>query len=188
MLAGDGTPLTETGGALDVNIASGADFDIRDLSHTQDSVRIGDGTDLVEVNADGSLNVVATATDLDIRDLSAAQDNVAISDGTDTLAINADGSINTVPGAYTALNNGAVAVSTTALDIVGTALTDRKEMWLANESNKTMYWGENAITSATGFPLHSGSQAYARIGASLTPQIIGSTGSSAEDVRFMEFA
>lgn len=33
------------------------DLDIRDLSHTQDSVRIGDGTDLLGVNTDGSINV-----------------------------------------------------------------------------------------------------------------------------------
>ncbi len=45
-------------------------------SHTTDSIKVGDGTDFLAVNNDGSLNVVATATDLDIRDLDAAQDNV----------------------------------------------------------------------------------------------------------------
>lgn len=58
------------------------------------AVEITDGTDTLAVNADGSINAVVTATDLDIRDLSASQDNVAISDGTDTLSVNADGSIN----------------------------------------------------------------------------------------------
>lgn len=38
-------------------VVSATDFDIRDLSHTQDSVKIGDGTDFLAVNADGSLNV-----------------------------------------------------------------------------------------------------------------------------------
>jgi len=33
------------------------DLDIRDLSHTQDSVEIGDGTDTLAVNTDGSINV-----------------------------------------------------------------------------------------------------------------------------------
>jgi hypothetical protein len=33
------------------------DLDIRDLSHTQDSVKVGDGTDFLAVNADGSINV-----------------------------------------------------------------------------------------------------------------------------------
>lgn len=79
----------------DVNITAG-DLNVQ-LSHTggsADSVQIGDGTETLAINADGSINAQFTATDLDIRDLSASQDNVAISDGTDTLAINADGSIN----------------------------------------------------------------------------------------------
>lgn len=33
------------------------DLDIRNLSHSQDSVKIGDGTDFLAVNADGSINV-----------------------------------------------------------------------------------------------------------------------------------
>lgn len=104
-------------------IVSATDLDIRDISHTTDSIKIGDGTDLLAVNADGSINAVVTATDLDIRDLTqadevtvyqgtdpwvvsatdldirdidATQDNIAISDGTDTLAVNTDGSINVV--------------------------------------------------------------------------------------------
>jgi len=34
------------------------DLDIRDLTHVSDSVSIGDGTDLLAINADGSINVV----------------------------------------------------------------------------------------------------------------------------------
>jgi hypothetical protein len=37
-------------------------LDIRDLSHTQDSVKVGDGTDFVAVNGDGSINVVVAAS------------------------------------------------------------------------------------------------------------------------------
>ena len=84
----DGTLITHTtvGGkeALDVNVAntidiSATDLDIRDLSHTQDSVKVGDGTDFLAVNADGSINAVVSATDLDIRDLSFATDSVDVS-------------------------------------------------------------------------------------------------------------
>jgi len=107
--AGNGTAITETSGALDVNIAS-SDIQIDvDLVHTEDSVRLGDGTSFftsTTVGADIGLDVnlinasiAVTATDLDIRDLSASQDNVAISDGTDTLAVSADGSINSVVSA-----------------------------------------------------------------------------------------
>jgi hypothetical protein len=56
------------------------DLDIRDLTHASDSVKIGDGTDFLAVNGDGSINVVATATDLDIRDLVNTQDSIAIGD------------------------------------------------------------------------------------------------------------
>lgn len=52
-------------GASAVNIQDGGnsltvdaiDLDIRNLSHTQDSVEIGDGTDFLEINTDGSINV-----------------------------------------------------------------------------------------------------------------------------------
>lgn len=51
-------------GASAVNIQDGGnsitvdatDLDIRDLSHAQDSVKVGDGTDFLAINADGSVN------------------------------------------------------------------------------------------------------------------------------------
>lgn len=94
--------ITDNGGSLtvdatdldirDLNSATDSvtvlatDLDIRDLSHTQDSVKIGDGTDLLSVNADGSLNITdnggsltVDATNLDIRDLAFATDKVDVS-------------------------------------------------------------------------------------------------------------
>lgn len=44
------------------------DLDIRDLSHTQDSVQIGDGTDILSVNADGSINITDNGGSLTIDD------------------------------------------------------------------------------------------------------------------------
>jgi len=83
--------------------------------------KVTDGTEIVLVNADGSINAVVTATDLDIRDLTAVSDSVEVigvtpdgtnqmpsmdtvaraafqkvTDGTEILLINADGSINSV--------------------------------------------------------------------------------------------
>jgi len=72
-----GTVTTLTGITNDVNIADGgnsitvdgtvaisgtvtvdaSDLDIRDLTHVSDSVKVGDGTDLLAVNSDGSINV-----------------------------------------------------------------------------------------------------------------------------------
>lgn len=53
-------------GASAVNIQDGGNtitvdainLDIRDLTHVSDSVKIGDGTDFLAINADGSINVV----------------------------------------------------------------------------------------------------------------------------------
>lgn len=55
------------------SVVTATDLDIRDLSHTQDSVKIGDGTDLMEVNTDGSINV---------KQASGAIFNVAITEST----------------------------------------------------------------------------------------------------------
>jgi hypothetical protein len=126
--ASDGTLITHTGGALDVNIAT-SDIQLQvDLSHTEDSVRLGDGTSFFTSTSengdialdvhlsnteiavtqgsdspwsidDGGGSLTVDAIDFDIRDLSASQDNVAISDGTDTLAVNGDGSLNAVVSA-----------------------------------------------------------------------------------------
>lgn len=58
--------VQNTSGAGAVNIQDGGnsitvdatDLDIRDLTHVSDSVKIGDGTDFLAVNTDGSINVV----------------------------------------------------------------------------------------------------------------------------------
>ncbi len=90
----DGTLLTHTtvGGkeALDVRIAEGINVEV-DLSHVDDSVRLGDGTDLftsTTVASDIGLDVniinasiEVTATDLDIRDLAFATDSVTSHQG-----------------------------------------------------------------------------------------------------------
>jgi hypothetical protein len=61
---------------------SSTDFDIRDITHVSDSIQIGDGTDLLAVNADGSINAIVTSTNLDIRNLTFADDKVDVSGST----------------------------------------------------------------------------------------------------------
>lgn len=121
--ASDGTLLTHTdvGGkkALDVRVAEGINVEV-DLSHTDDSVKVGDGTDFLEVNADGSINITdnggsltVDATQLDIDDLNATDDAVA--------AWMKDGSGNSITSTGGALDinltNASVAVTATDLDI-----------------------------------------------------------------------
>lgn len=68
-MGSDGSNLrfvnVDASGYVSVNVqntvtVTASDLDIRDLSHTTDSVAIGDGTDTLDVNADGSINVVTT--------------------------------------------------------------------------------------------------------------------------------
>jgi len=78
------------------------------------AVKIVDSTitsQQLTVNADGSVNVVATATNLDIRDLTHVSDSISIGDGTDLLAINTDGSLNITD------NGGSITVDASNLDI-----------------------------------------------------------------------
>lgn len=63
---------------IDVNVANDIAVDV---DHTTDSVKIGDGTDFLAINADGSINAVVTATNLDIRDLAFATDSVTAHQG-----------------------------------------------------------------------------------------------------------
>lgn len=67
------------------------------ISHTDDSIRLGDGTSLITATTIGpkvglDVNVI---NEVDIEDLNASKDNVAIHDADgDELEINDDGSIN----------------------------------------------------------------------------------------------
>lgn len=97
------------------------DLDIRDLSHTQDSVRIGDGTDLANVTAAGELNVLATAQPgVDIGDVTinnaAGASAVNIQDGGNSITVDGTVAVSSVAGTVT--------VAATDLDIRNLNLTD----------------------------------------------------------------
>lgn len=148
-------------------VVSATDLDIRDLSHLagKDSVRLGDGTDLVTSTLSGgkqALDVyIANAGSIDIDD---------------SLA-------------NTAIFTEARAVSTTAIALTAAAaIAGRKWLYVANEGNKSMYIGPSGVSAANGFPVHMGQQSEFRIGASVAPFIIGEAGSSAEDIRVMQLS
>lgn len=77
------TQIHDGGNSITVDAV---DLDIRNLTQATDSVAVGDGTDTLAVNADGSINVTdnggsltVDAVDLDIRNLTLAQDAVQVS-------------------------------------------------------------------------------------------------------------
>ena len=78
--ASDGTEITHTGAALDVNIASGdlaIDIDIRDLAFAQDSVDVSGSEVSLDAATLAALETITViATDLDIRNLVFATDKV----------------------------------------------------------------------------------------------------------------
>jgi hypothetical protein len=133
--------ITHTGAALDVNIkTSDISIDVS-LDHSGDSVKVGDGTDFLAVNNDGSINAVVTATDFDIRDLDQSQDNVAIGDGTNLISLTASGEVKIVD------NGNSITVDATQLDIDDlNATDDAVAAWLKDGSGNSI--------SSTGGALH----------------------------------
>lgn len=147
--ASDGTLLTHTDisgkKALDVNIAAGINVEV-DLDHTDDSVRLGDGTSFftsTSENGDVALDVhlsnssiAVTATDLDIRDLAFATDKVDVSGSEVSLDAATLAALETITvnqgtspwvigdGGGSITVDGAVTVSATQLDIDDLNATD----------------------------------------------------------------
>jgi hypothetical protein len=66
---GSGNSISSTTGSLHVLlqnasiVVTASDLDIRDLTHSSDSVKVGDGTDFLAINTDGSINVAVAALD-----------------------------------------------------------------------------------------------------------------------------
>jgi hypothetical protein len=196
----DGTLLTHTdvGGkkALDVRLAEGVNVEV-DLAHTDDSVRLGDGTSFftsTSENSDIALDVhisntsiLVTATDLDIRNLSHTQDTVKLGDGTDFLAINTDGSINSKPSGASSGAYDVTSITTTATDVIATDLSGRFQVLLQNNGAKICYIGlDSSVTAANGMPLAPGATMVLDAGAAVDVHAI--TAASTTSIRYMELA
>jgi hypothetical protein len=187
------------------------DLDIRDLAFATDKVDVSgssvsiSGTVAVTqstspwVIGDGGGSITVDAVDLDIRDLAAATDSVS--------AWTKDGSGNSIGSTGGALNvnisSGFVdaddslantsmfvesrAVSTTLIDLTAAAgISNRKWLYVANMGNKAIFLGPTGTTAADGFPMFPGQQSEFRIGAAVTPKVIGEAGASSEDIRVMQ--
>jgi hypothetical protein len=167
---GAGNAIGSTGGALHISDAGGSltvdatDLDIRDLSHTQDSARIGDGTDLVTVT------------------------NVASDYGLDVNIINTE-----LPISDTALANTAIATAANALDVANTAedlvaspLANRKYLFAYNNGNKEAYIGASGVTALTGFPVYPGSILELRAGPSIDIEWVSAD--TNQEMRTMELS
>lgn len=170
---GAGTALTSTltGGkqGLDVYVSNtsiavtASDLDIRDLAHTQDSVRLGDGTSYL----------TSTTVGPDI--------------GLDVNLINAAVTVNDAALAVTAVSHEANSVGFAAEeDLVTAPLANRKYLFTYNNGNKPVYLGTTGVTTSDGFPMAPGVGLEFRIGAAIDLQAIAMT--SAQDVRNLQFS
>lgn len=166
-------------------VVSATNLDIRDLAFATDKVDVS-----------GS-SVTVSATDLDIRNLTAASDSVAawLNDGSGNAISSTAGAIdvNIKSGdiddslANTSIDNESRTVGTSAIaTTAAAALANRKWLYLANESNKSLYFGKAGITTANGFPVHPGDKHEFRIGAAVATNVIG-TGAGL-DLRVMQLA
>ena len=167
---GTGNAIGSTGGALHISDAGGSltvdatDLDIRDLSHTQDSARIGDGTDLVTVTnvaSDYGLDVNIINTELPISDTALA--NTAIATAANTLD-----------------------VANTAEDLVASPLANRKYLFAYNNGNKEAYLGPTGVSAATGFPIPPGSLLELRAGPSIDIEWVSAD--TNQEMRTMELS
>lgn len=222
----DGTLITHTneGGkdALDVHLSNASivvtatDLDIRDLSHTQDSVKIGDGVDFLAVNADGSINVNADISvvngsdkaedsasasgDIGTYMLSVRQDALATSTSTDgdyqSFKTDSVGSLwvhvsqSVAPAApNTAFTAATVAVDDTAggTALVASPLANRKKLLIQNLGNKPIYVGPTGVTAASGIRVAAGGNWEIEAGPSIAVFAITAT-ATAVDVRVFELA
>jgi hypothetical protein len=153
-LAADGTAITATGSSLDVNVTSAINVSV---DHANDSIKVGDGTDFLAVNNDGSINVVATATNLDIRDLVFATDKVDVSGS--TVAVTQS----TSPWVVSATNldirdlvfaTDKVDASGSAVSITGTvAVTQSTSPWVVSATNldiRDLAFATDSVTAHQG--------------------------------------
>lgn len=120
--ASDGTLLTHTdvGGkkALDVRVAEGINVEV-DLDQADDSVAVGDGTNLISLTASGEVKIVdngnsitVDAVNLDIRDLAFATDSVTAYQGTSPWVVSA-----------TDLDIRDLAFATDSVDVSGSSVS-----------------------------------------------------------------
>lgn len=194
---GSGNSITSTSGALDVHFTnttievSSSDLDIRDLSHLQDSVKVGDGTNLLAVNADGSLNVSSASpldvqgSDFDIRDLTHASDSIRLGDGTNLSAVTANSDLQVVDRATTAASSGSATIGDTPASLISSPLANRKEVLIQNRANTALEVGPSGFTNGVIIPAQSSMTL--KIGPGIVIEGKRESGKSG-DVRWLQLA
>lgn len=172
------------------------DLDIRDLTHVSDSIQIGDGTDLLAVNADGSINVnltddgvaddaVDTGNPFKVGGRAYASGLAAVTAGDRVnLAMDLYRRLRTFVGAQVGILTTLATVDDTAAVIVA-ALAGRQKIIIQNTSNKDIFVGGSTVTVANGVRIAKGATMELDIGEVALYAIAATDGN---DVRVLELA
>lgn len=122
------------------------------ISHTDDSIRLGDGTSLITATTIGpdvglDVNVI---NDLNLS-VSHVDDSIKIGDGTDFLEVNSDGSINVVANAGTTPTIYNVSVPTANTEVSQALPANTKKFTLRNRTNAECKVAFVATESGTNY-------------------------------------
>jgi hypothetical protein len=211
---GSGSPLTSTGGALNVNmtnaininvdgvynVSTNADPDNAGLIVHTRAASPGDveqtkRTTGAQANADGV--VAANVHGQDVNAFGMVYNGTTWDRMTGTAGavnVNLTGSSATVTTNDAALANIAIAAINRSLPVADTAavavispLANRKYLFLYNMDNQKVYIGGAGVTAATGFPVSPGSYLEMRAGAASAVNFVGSAGKTPE-IRSLELS
>jgi hypothetical protein len=170
---------------------------VDDLTAVPATALAGTELDYQALISDATGGLYVAGNQFDIDDLNATDDAVSawLSDGSGNSITSTTGflDVNIASGdldddlADTAIENTATSVANSAVNVVATALANRKHLLVANTGPKIVYFGKTGVTIANGFPLANGDKMSVRIGPSVTPQMISGS-ATASDVRAMELA
>lgn len=208
---GAGTAITSTanGGdtGLDVNLintsiaVTATDLDIRDLTHVSDSVKIGDGTDFLAVNADGSINVNLTddgvADDSDDSGTNPFKVGSRSYFGSALAAISTTGDradllsdkyrrvfINDAP--QIGLNAESVTVGVTEVALPTTALAGRTRLMVQNLGSNDVFIGPTGLAVGDGLKVNKNQTIFLEAGDQIA--LFGIASGAGNDVRVLELA
>jgi len=208
---GDWVRLTETGGALDINVKSGdltVDLDgIYNVSTNPTPDNVGAifhnraatpaVTDQVFRSTGGPL--ADAVVNANVHGIDANAFGMVYNGSTWDRVHGTSGAMNvsiqntTVQVSDAALANVAITADKTSIAVIGTAqvavaapLTDRKYLSIYNNDNRTMYVGPATVTAANGFPVPPGAMLDMRAGAAVPVNVVSTK--TAHDMRYMELS
>ncbi len=207
LLGASGTVLTDTAGALDVNITNASvvvtatDLDIRDLVYTQDSVAVKGpvGGFALEPNADGSLNFVFESA---VADGSPDTENPiktgahAYNQASALGAVTAGSKVNTAADLYRrqfindapniASKTTAVVVGVVAAAMIASPLAGRTRIMIQNKAANPIFVGDATVTISTGIEISKGGTLSLELGQAVP--LFAISGSAAQGANVLELA